>query len=81
MSNLLPPERLVSPKSMAREEFDRDYMKLLTCHYTDRQIRFMNKLVKQGYYPNRSELIRDALRSLQHFYATIWLELNGEEES
>lgn len=79
-SDLKPPEDLKHYKLLSKEAADRGYMRLLNCHFTDRQIRFMNNLVEEGYYPNRSELIRDALRSLQQFYSTIWLSMNGGKE-
>lgn len=79
-SDLKPPEKLAHYKTLPKDADDRDYMRILTCHFTDRQIRFMNNLVEEGYYPNRSELIRDALRSLQQFYSAIWLAKNGGKE-
>lgn len=81
MKKLTPPHELKeSASTLVRGEQDRDYMKLITCHYTDRQIRFMNYLVEYGYYPNRSELQRDALGFVQRFYANIWREFNGGKD-
>ncbi len=79
MSHLMDPHELKYKHGQFRSNDDRDYMKLLTCHYTDRQIRFMNYLVEKGYYANRSELLRNALGFLTEFYGDIWLQLNGSE--
>ncbi|MGQ4891967.1 MAG: ribbon-helix-helix domain-containing protein [Candidatus Njordarchaeia archaeon] len=37
-------------------------MTLVTVHLPERFLREIEKLVEEGYYPNRSEVIRIALR-------------------
>ena len=39
-------------------------MKLITVHMPEPYLRAMDQLVKEKYYPNRSELIRTAVRDL-----------------
>ncbi|MBD3212770.1 MAG: ribbon-helix-helix protein, CopG family [Candidatus Lokiarchaeota archaeon] len=39
-------------------------MKLVTCHIPEQYIKGIEELVDANYYPNRSEVIRVAIRDL-----------------
>lgn len=39
-------------------------MKLITVHVPELYIQALDQLVKDGYYPNRAEAIREAIRDL-----------------
>jgi len=39
-------------------------MRLLTLYLPERYVRELDRLVKKGYYPNRAEAIRFAVRDL-----------------
>ena len=39
-------------------------MKLITVHMPEKWVKLINCMVKDGLYPNRSELIRDAVRDI-----------------
>lgn len=80
MSHLLDPSELKYDSGSFRTNLDRDFMRIVSCHYTDRQIRFMNKLVEKQCYPNRAELLRDALGYIERFYANIWHDMNGDKK-
>lgn len=46
------------------ETKDKSYMETVPAKLTKRIVKEMEELIKQGWYANKSELIRDAIREL-----------------
>jgi len=54
-------------------------MTLVTVHLPEKFLREIEKLVEEGYYPNRSEVIRIAIRDFLR--NEIWGKKKGKSEN